>query len=383
MPNFPKKLEKKLQKRRVENAFRELPQKQDLVDFSSNDYLGLARCERIAESAQKLLEQSKIKQHGATGSRLLTGNHPLYYDLETHLSDYYASESAVVFNSGYDANIGLFSSVPQKGDFVFYDELIHASIREGILMSNAKSYKFDHNDLESLKSKIKNSLSAEVRNPNTEVYIVTESVFSMDGDTPNLKEFAAFCGEQNFHLIVDEAHAVGVFGKGLVEEFGTSDAVFAKIITFGKALGCHGAAILGGKGLKEYLVNFARSLIYTTALPPHALALILESYAFLDENGSKRREQLRANIEFFKAEIQRLNLADSFIPSDSAIHCMLVQGNEKVKKLSKTLNQKGYDVMPILSPTVKIGEERLRFCLHSFNTKKEIENVLKTIREHL
>ncbi|MEM9364117.1 MAG: aminotransferase class I/II-fold pyridoxal phosphate-dependent enzyme [Bacteroidota bacterium] len=383
MPNFPKKLEKKLQKRRIDNAFRELPKKQNSVDFSSNDYLGLARCNWISEKAQELVKQAKITQHGATGSRLLTGNHKLYNELEAFLCAHYASEAALVFNSGYDANIGFFSSVPQKGDFVFYDELIHASMREGISMSHAKSYKFAHNDLESLRNKSKAILDGNSTSNEYEVYVVTESVFSMDGDSPDLKRLADFCAKENFHLIIDEAHAIGVFDKGLVDSNGISEAVFARILTFGKALGYHGAAILGNQSLREYLVNFARSLIYTTAMPPDALAMMLGSYSFLDEEGIQRREQLHSNIHFFKKETRRLHLNMHFLESESAIHCMLVPGNKKVKELSHILRDKGYDVKPILSPTVKKGEERLRFCLHSYNTKQEIENVLKMIREHI
>nr|WP_298996680.1 pyridoxal phosphate-dependent aminotransferase family protein [uncultured Allomuricauda sp.] len=383
MPNFPSKLEKKLQKRRTENAFRELPKSHRLVDFSSNDYLGLGQCDWIVTKAESLLESRQIQQHAATGSRLLTGNHQLYDELEDFLSKYYTSDAALVFNSGYDANIGLLSSVPQKGDFIFYDELIHASIREGISMSNAKSYKFAHNDLKSLRSKVNTLLETQSRSDDQEVYVVTESVFSMDGDSPNLKSLANFCSEQGFHLIVDEAHAIGVFEKGLVDKLEITNKIFARIITFGKALGSHGAAVLGSKPLKDYLVNFARSLIYTTAMPPHALAIILASYSFLEDEGAKRQKQLHYNIDFFKKEVQRLNLGSSFLGSDSAIHCMLIPGNQKVKELSQILQKEGYNVKPILSPTVKEGEERLRFCLHSYNSEKEISKVLSLIKEQL
>lgn len=383
MPNFPKKLEKKLQKRIEENAFRNLPKRHNLVDFSSNDYLGLAHSSTIEENAKKLLIKDQQGKHGATGSRLLTGNHTLYDELESFLSSYYQTESALVFNSGYDANIGLLSSVPQRGDFVFYDELIHASIRDGITMGQAKSYKFDHNDVKSLKEKVEMVLSTQSKSDDTGVYVVTESVFSMDGDSPDLKKFTDFCSEQGFHFIVDEAHAVGVFGKGLVPQMQISEHIFARIITFGKAMGCHGAAILGSKALKEYLVNFARSLIYTTALPPHTLATILDSYTIFEKEGIEREERLNENIACFKAEVERLDLKASFIQSNSAIHCMMLSGNKEVKLLSQKLHDEGFDVKPILSPTVKAGEERLRFCLHAYNTKEEITKVLSLIKEEM
>src|SRR5690606_16899740 len=239
---------------------------------------GFSKSQKIFENSLKLLAKGNI-QNGATGSRLLSGNHSLYDEVEDMLCDYHKTEAALVFNSGYDANIGFFSSVPQRGDIIFYDEFIHASIRDGIKMSNARAYKFKHNDIQDLRAHIERSL--KVNNEGSELYIVTESVFSMDGDSPNLNTLVNICEKYSCHLMVDEAHAVGVFGKngiGLLQEMGIQDKVFARIITFGKALGCHGAAVLGNMELKDYLVNFARSFIYTTALPPHSLATILSAY---------------------------------------------------------------------------------------------------------
>ncbi|WP_337251754.1 aminotransferase class I/II-fold pyridoxal phosphate-dependent enzyme [Maribacter halichondriae] len=284
MAEFPKKLQKKLSERKAQNAFRRLPTPHNLMDFSSNDYLGLAKNEAIYADTFQLLLKKGISENGASGSRLLTGNHSLYAELETRLCEFHAVESALVFNSGYDANLGFFSAVPQRGDFVFYDELIHASIRDGIKMGNAKSYKFKHNDLEDLKSKILLSLQAESRSTDCEVYIVTESVFSMDGDTPDLKAMSDFGKKEGYHLIIDEAHAIGVFGKngsGIVQHMAIQDAIFARIVTFGKSIGAHGAAIIGSKALVDYLINFSRSFIYTTALSPHTIATISSAYRYL------------------------------------------------------------------------------------------------------
>ncbi len=380
MPMFPEKLNKKLRNRIQEDAFRELPVKQELVDFASNDYLGFSGVPAILRLTEECIQRGPVKQNGSTGSRLLTGNHALYNTLETFLSSYHESESALVFNSGYDANVGFFSSVPQRGDIVLYDELVHASIRDGISMGNAKSYNFSHNDLDALKVKTKKVLRTQPKHNAPEVYVVTESVFSMDGDSPKLKGFADFCTQNGFHLIVDEAHATGVFGKGCVQQMEMADAIFARIITFGKALGTHGAAVLGNKTLRDYLVNFARSFIYTTAMSPHAVATILGSYQFLDKKGAQLQEELHGNISLFRKQVRALGLQDHFIASHSAIHCIRVPGNEKVKALSRKLNEKGFSVKPILSPTVKKGEERLRFCLHSYNTKKEITQVLELVK---
>jgi len=387
MPELPEKLQSKLNARATEKTLRKLFADSGLVDFSSNDYLGFARETSIHNSALQLLSDSNQIKNGATGSRLLSGNHPLYEKLEVKLTETFASESALVFNSGYDANIGFFSSVPQRGDIVFYDELIHASIRDGIKMGNAKSSKFKHNDLEDLKQKIKLSVRAQARTSDSVVYIATESVFSMDGDSPDLKAFANFCTDNQYHLVVDEAHAVGVSrknGTGLIQEFGLEDQVFARIITFGKALGCHGAAILGSKNLTDYLANFSRSFIYTTALSPHTIASIISALEFLSsENGEERRIELKKTIDFFKAQIQQNELTDKFLISDSAIHCYLISGNNEVKSIAKQLQENGFDVKPIMSPTVSEGEERLRFCLHSYNSMEEISKCLTILAKFI
>ncbi len=375
---LPKKLIKRLDDRIADNALRRLEEQNKLVDFSSNDYLGFASSKTIFDSAHDLLIAKGSCQNGATGSRLLSGNHKLYVETEEILSNFHNAEAALIFNSGYDANVGFFSSVPQRGDIILYDEFIHASIRDGIQMSNAKSYKFVHNDLNDLKQKLKqvkpNSTS---QTQLAEVYIVTESVFSMDGDVPDLRTLATLCIDHKYHLIIDEAHACGVFGKngvGLLQELGIEDKIFARINTFGKALGCHGAVVLGSTELKNYLINFARSLMYTTGLPPHSLATIQSAYSAL--NDASEIKKLKDNIKFFNHTIKTTGLNNTFIESTSAIHCCIISGNEEVKRIAEVLRENGFDVKPILSPTVPAGKERLRFCLHTYNSKEEISKVL-------
>ncbi len=359
----------------MNNALRKLTISHNPNDFSSNDYLGFARDTSIFEHASKVLEERNFKLNGATGSRLLSGNNMLYEALEKTLASFHECKAALVFNSGYDANLGLFGSVPQRGDIILYDELIHASIRDGLVMGNAKAYKFKHNDLADVKRVME--LNRDAAN-NGEVYVVTESVFSMDGDSPDLVGFVKFCQGHNCRLIVDEAHAVGIFGTsgvGLVQELGLQHHVFARIVTFGKAMGCHGAAILGSETLKQYLVNFARSFIYTTGMPPHALATILVSYQELVSTPMIAR--IRENISYFKEQLRHNGL--DFIESSSAIHCCVIPGNHRVKEIATKLQEKGFDVKPIMSPTVKEGQERLRFCLHAYNTKTEIVEVLRLL----
>ncbi|UZO81627.1 8-amino-7-oxononanoate synthase [Aquimarina sp. ERC-38] len=374
---FPKKLQKKLEDRKQANAFRSLKASSGLIDFSSNDYLGFSKDAIIYQNAEILLKQQNLQENGSTGSRLLSGNHTLYQTTEKEITHFHQAEEALIFNSGYDANLGFFSAVPQRGDFIFYDELIHASIRDGIRMSSAKAFKFQHNDLDSLQDKIKN---LAINQSTSEIYVVTESVFSMDGDVPDLKELTTLGVNNNYHLIIDEAHATGVFGKygeGLVQHLHLQEAVFARIHTFGKALGCHGAVILGSDLLKQYLINYARSFIYTTALPPHAVATIQASYVAL--KNTKVIQNLKENIQYFRDEIIKNGLEPHFIKSTSAIHCCLIPGNDKVKEIATFLAQKGFDVKPILSPTVKEGEERLRFCLHSYNSSVDISEVLSIL----
>ncbi|WP_144896950.1 pyridoxal phosphate-dependent aminotransferase family protein [Lutibacter sp. Hel_I_33_5] len=373
MKSLSKKNKEKLNARLSNNALRTLKEQSELVDFSSNDYLGFAKSETIFDNTHQFLIDQNIKVNGATGSRLLSGNHSLYQDVENMLSECHQSESAIIFNSGYDANLGFFSTIPQRGDIILYDEFIHASIRDGIQLSNAKAYKFKHNDVTNLEKRVL-SVRAQSRTKESEIYIVTEAVFSMDGDSPDLKKIAELSTKNNAFLIVDEAHSVGVFNEGLVQKMNIENDVFARIITFGKAFGCHGAAILGSEDLKTYLVNFARSFIYTTGLSPHSLATIKMSYNELKSSKS-HQQKLQENIHHFIAEIKRLQL--SFIPSCSAIHCCVISGNEKVKSISENLQKSGFDVKSILSPTVPKNRERLRFCLHSYNSKKEITKVLE------
>ncbi|MDN3595642.1 aminotransferase class I/II-fold pyridoxal phosphate-dependent enzyme [Zunongwangia endophytica] len=381
MSKFPNNLSKRLQDRTNNNSFRELQAPKDGIDFYSNDYLGFSSSETIFSEATKLCEKHQLKQNGATGSRLISGNHKLFELTEYFLAEFHQAESALIFNSGYDANLGFFSSVPQKGDFIFYDELIHASIRDGISLSNAKAYKFQHNNIEDLQAKISRQESLE----NSVIYIVTEAVFSMDGDLAPLSKLADFAEKNNHFLIVDEAHSTGVFGangSGLVNELQLQEKIFARIHTFGKAMGCHGAVILGSQELKSYLVNFARSFIYTTGLPPHAIATIYSAFQQL-KNGGAELDKLKANIQYFKKQLKIAKIDSYFIESESPIQCAIVSGNGSVKKIAAIFQQNGFLVKPILSPTVPKGSERLRFCLHSFNSEEEIAALINLLSESL
>lgn len=373
---FPDKLSRKLAQRSAENALRSLPQPQDRIDFASNDYLGFSRSAAISAKADFLRETMGFAANGATGSRLLTGNHRLYAQTEDFIARFHQAEMALIFNSGYDANVGFFSAVPQKGDYILYDELCHASIRDGLQLSKATSYKFDHNNFDHLAQ-----LLERHHKPDAHFYVVTESVFSMDGDTPNLEQMVSVCKKFDAYPVVDEAHALGVFGPcgaGMVQELQLEQAFFARIVTFGKGLGCHGAAILGSAALRDYLVNFCRSLIYTTGLSPHSVATIFAAYQEFET--SRALSALRERIVHFNREKNLLGLKPLFIRSPSAIQSAVLPGNDRVKEIAAQLQAKGFELKPILSPTVPAGQERLRFCLHSFNTEAEITQVLHFLR---
>jgi len=375
---FPQNLSAKLEARKQNNAFRQLQSNSNPIDFASNDYLGFSKSETIFHESHTFLTENNILQNGATGSRLISGNHSLYEQTENFIAEFHDAESALIFNSGYDANVGFFSSVPQKGDLILFDELCHASIRDGIQLSHAKSYKFTHNDFEDLERLIS-------KHPETTIYIVTESVFSMDGDTPNLEELVSISEKYNSYLVIDEAHALGVFaenGQGLLQEYRLQDKIFARIMTFGKGLGCHGAAILGSSELKNYLINFARSFIYTTGLSPHSVATILVAYQNLSKDQTEI-QKLRHNISFFNQQKNLLSLKPLFVRSKSAIQSAIIPGNENVKNIADQLQRNGFDVKAILSPTVPEGQERLRICIHSYNSDQEMSKVLELLGDFL
>lgn len=365
-----KQLIQLLKRREEQRSLRSLSLAENLIDFSSNDYLGLAREASLSKNEKGFI----YDLNGSTGSRLLTGNSSFAEYLEEYLATHYKAESALLFNSGYDANIGLLSSVPQRNDTIIYDELIHASVRDGIRLSHARSFSFKHNDLSSLKDKLKASAGT--------VYVAVESVYSMDGDFAPLKELTELAVEHNFNLIVDEAHATGVFGEkgeGRIVELNLQNKIFAKVNTFGKAVGCHGAVVTGSNLLKKYLVNFARSFIYTTALPPHTLNTIYQSHLYLSENPHLITE-LKDLITHFKRQSATIK---GFIASESSVQSIIIEGNEKVKAVSASLRTQGFDIRPILSPTVPKGKERLRICLHHYNSKEQVDQLLQIIRKEI
>ena len=351
------------------------------TDFCSNDYLGIAKHHIIEQYIRHSTPMQPDPttagpgsplRHGSSGSRLLAGNYPLIESVEESVAAFHHADAGLIFNSGYDANLGLISCVPQRGDTILYDTLSHASLRDGIRLSFAHSHAFLHNDLEDLERRLKTAAGSGT------LFVVTESVFSMDGDLAPLAEMAPLCEKYGAHLIVDEAHATGVVGKygeGLVQHLHLQTACFARIHTFGKAVGCHGAIILGSSRLRDYLINFCRAFIYTTALPETSVAAIQASYARFPA-----MEEERTHLRHLISRFRQTDIPWQRLESSTPIQVVIVPGNREVKKLAADLQDNGLDVRPILYPTVPKEAERLRIVLHAFNTTEEVDRLTGILR---
>jgi 8-amino-7-oxononanoate synthase len=362
-----------LEYRKDNNSLRALRPENNLIDFCSNDYLGFAHSMEFRAMFESELKKYPFFHMGSGGSRLLAGNDTFTEKLEKDIAEFHKAESSLLFNSGYDANIGLFSSLPQRGDTIISDEYIHASIIDGIRLSHATRFVFRHNDLQSLEQKIK---LAKGR-----IFIVVESIYSMDGDEAPLNEISKIAKKFDAALIVDEAHATGIFGKagrGIVHELGLCDDVFARIITFGKGMGTHGAAVLGSDKLRTYLINFSRSFIYTTASSFISHLAIKVSYDFL--KNYDHQTIIHERIEQFK---KKINPEINLLPSKSAIQIIVVPGNTRAREAAAKIQEAGFDVRAILSPSVAIGTERLRICLHNHNSINEIDNLCTILNQIL
>lgn len=343
------------------------------IDFSSNNYLGLRDDIRVIESGIKSAEKYGA---GSGASRLVTGNMKIYDELEEKTAQFKNKERALIFNSGYDANIGIFSSIFDSKDVIFADKLIHASIIDGIMLSGAKLIRYKHNDITDLENKI-----IKYRKEYKKAGVVTESVFSMDGDIGKLKEIAELKEKYEFIFIADEAHATGVFGKkgsGIVEEYGLSEKVDIVMGTFGKALGSQGAYIAADSKIIEFLINRARSFIFTTAMNPFACGASLKSIDIV-ETESFRREKVGELVKYTERKFKE-NGFDTH-GSETQIIPVIIGENEKSVILSKLLAENGLLVSAIRPPTVPQGSARLRMTLNYNHTFEEINLVSEILRK--
>ena len=363
-----------LNDRMSKGNLRSLPVSRSGVDFVSNDYLGLASNAELAKIIDQRWQRQTQHQLGGTGSRLLSGNHELYDALESQLQQVFQSEAVLVFNSGYQANQALIASVTGRGDRLLYDELSHVCLKEGAWLSKAQAFGFRHNDLDDLERRLKQDTQART-------FIVTETLFSMDGDFAPIADILDLCDRYDAYLIVDEAHTTGVYGAdggGWLLEQGLAERVFARVYTFGKAIGAHGACVAGSQVLVDYLVNFARSFIYTTSLPPHAILTLSEAFSYLANHEHLQRD-LQEVISHYRATFKkRLGIEST---SHSAIQPVWIAGSEGALRISKHLTQAGFNALAIRPPTIKHGTERLRISLHTFNTPQMVEGLIGCMKE--
>ena len=330
-----------------------------LLNLSSNNYLGFADNKSITE--EFLNSVGNNFSFGSASARLLTGNLPIYKDLETLLCNLFNKDKALLFNSGYHANVGITSSIAGKNDVIFSDKLNHASIIDGMKLSQSKFFRYQHNDMASLEK-----LLVRERNNFKNAIIITESVFSMDGDIANLEKIVELKEKYNCILMVDEAHAFGVFGRqglGVCEHLNLINKVDLLVGTFGKAIGSMGAFVVGDKVLIEYLTNKARSFIFSTALPPIIIAFskwIIENK--LPLTFEKRQKMLEIGKDF---------------GSESHIIPIIIGSNSDTEQVCKRLFDAGFFTLPIRPPTVPEGTSRLRLSLTTEIKKDDLNNLKK------
>ena len=377
-PDPHAKLRHALQERASEGNLRSLSVYDQGIDFYSNDYLGLASSGELRRRINQLREQQEPLPQGSTGSRLVSGNSNLAEELEQQLADFHGADTGLLFSSGYAANSGLLASIAGIGDCLIMDELIHASSVDGARLSRANKFIFRHNDADSFRDKL---IKARESSPEGSIFVAVESVYSMDGDFSPLSDLAQICTEFDAGLIVDEAHSNGItgrYGAGLVAELGLADQVFARIHTFGKGLGLHGAIVMGTSTLRQYLVNFCRPFIFSTAPSADALLSIKAAYELLPEL-DEQRQQLFSLVRHFRQLTAQSTY--QWHDSNSWIQSLLIPGNDRAMTAAARLRERGFLVKAIRAPSVPPGTERIRICLHASNSIQEVEGLFEALEE--
>ncbi|MCQ6557326.1 8-amino-7-oxononanoate synthase [Paenibacillus mendelii] len=342
-----------------------------LLNLSSNDYLGLARHPAIIEAMREAL---LTEGAGSGASRLVTGNRLPYSRLEEELADWQSCEAGLVFANGYMANSGVISGLVNRGDVVFSDQLNHASIVDGVILSRAEHARYRHNDMEHLRA-----LLTKFRHKRRKL-IVTDAIFSMDGDAAPLRELAAIKREYGAMLMVDEAHSGGIYGRrgeGLCHELGIQDDVDIHMGTFSKSFGIYGAYICGSRTLIQWLVNKARPLIYSTALPPSIVAGISKAMDLV-QTDHWRRERLYEASRLFRSLLRAAGF--TIDDGDSPIIPVIVGDNDIALRFSSALEEKGIAAAAIRPPTVPDGTARIRFSLSAVHTVQELTDAASHIR---
>lgn len=364
----------KLSAATAQGLYRSVSVKSDVIDFASNDYLGYSQRPEIIAASKAALDS-----YGAGGrsSPLICGYSSVHQALEEAIASFLGTESALVINAGFAANHLLLSSVFERGDTVLHDRLNHASLLDGSMDSGAKIQRFRHNDLSALEKR----LGRFERGPSA---VVVEGVYSMDGDQAPLREISDLLNAKQTPLIVDDAHGIGVVGpqgRGSVIAAGVAPShVFAQVVTFGKALGSFGAAIAGSASLINYLRNFGRGYIYSTAIPASQCAATLAAIRLL-ERGDDAPLRLAANVRCFKRLAQSHGIEVS--ASDGPIQPLVVGSTEGVMQAAKRLAEHKLLVGAVRAPTVAAGSERLRISLSAAHSEAQIGALVTSLAEVL
>lgn len=359
---------KALIRRKEEGHLRELRSAGTGVDFCSNDYLGLSADVDFQHIILDATRSDTRCLTGATGARLISGNSLAAEEAEDFIAAAHRVESALLFPSGYKANLALFSCIAARHDTILVDELIHRSVHDGCLMSKAERWKFRHNDMSHLEELL--------RKAKGNVIIAVESLYSMDGDFAPLSAIVDLSRKYGAGVVVDEAHAVGVFGMGLVHAADLQRDVLATVVTFGKAMGVQGAAILGNRLLKDYLINFASPFIYSTAMPDIQVLSIRVAYEYLDKH-RHLAVSLQARIRHFRK--YRLS---GISQEASPVQVVRFSSTHQLREVARTLQEANIQAYSLFAPTVRVGVERLRVCVHAFNSDQEIDKLCTIIKKY-
>ena len=370
MNDLLRELERELEKIRSQNLYRSLTHPKGL-DFCSNDYLGLSRDPNFRTAILEKLEQATgLDSVSSPASRLLRGNTSRHQALEQRLSLYKGTEAALIFPTGYQTNIGVLTALVESQDRVLSDAQNHASIIDGLRLSGCQKIIFPHLDVEA----VEDALSRP--HPEGKTFLVTESLFSMDGDVAPLETYAELVEKYEAYLIVDDAHAVGVFGNekgsGLTERFGVEKRTLAIVSTFGKAFGLFGAFVAGPQVVIDYLINRCRSFIFTTAVPPLLLYGVEAGLDLLDAEPERRKRVClladRLRHRFKEAGLDTLQSAGPIVP-------VVFGKSERALAVAQRLQKKGFDVRAIRPPTVAPGTARLRISVHADHTEQQIDQL--------
>ncbi len=346
-----------------------------VLNFCSNDYLGLANHPELISAFKKAADEYGV---GSGSAHLVTGHQAVHHELEQQLAEFVNRPRVLLFSTGYMANLGVVSALLDKNDCLFEDKLNHASLIDAGLLSAAKFNRYFHNDVNNLKAKLQINTEANTK------LIVSDGVFSMDGDVIALDNMMALAQQENAVLMIDDAHGLGVTGKtgrGTLEQFNaTVDDVPILMATLGKAFGTFGAFIAGSETLIETLIQQARSYIYTTALPPAIACATLASLKLIATE-QWRREQLQARIKQFKMGAKQLGL--NLMPSDTAIQPLIIGSSELAMSISQSLEQQGILISAIRPPTVPVNTARLRITFSTNHTEQHIDKLLSALENVL